>query len=115
MYNRLEWRVYLASVVSLSCSLGFVALSTFGVFSGFASKVGRIGNIAFLLLAISLLLILRIKNKKFFKYIMSRKARNAGKEEFEAIPKWPERILWTSVAVALSASIISTIIQNLPR
>lgn len=109
MYDQVDWRVYLASVVSLSCSSGFVALNAFGKFSGFESRVGSIGVIAFLLLAILFLLILRIKNKKFFKYVMTRKARNTGKEEFETLPKWPERLLWICVVVALVAFIISAI------
>ncbi|WP_102050786.1 hypothetical protein [Pygmaiobacter massiliensis] len=110
MYDQVDWRVYLASVVSLSCSSGFVALNTFGKFSGFESRVGSIGVIVFLLLAILLLLILRIKNKEFFKYVMTRKARNTGKEEFGTLPKWPERLLWVCVVVALVAFIISAII-----
>lgn len=110
MYDQVDWRVYLASVVSLSCSSGFVALNAFGKFSGFESRVGSIGVIVFLLLAILFLLILRIKNKKFFKYVMTRKARNIGKEEFGTLPKWPERLLWVCVVVALIAFIISGII-----
>lgn len=112
MYTRLEWKLYLLIVFSLTFCMGFFSLMMLSHIFTCVRYISRVGCATSLIFAFFLLMALRIKNKEFYTYVVNKKTKKK-EEPLTDIPEWPNFLLKIALNVAMVISLIAFAIQIL--